>query len=65
MGESTTGLVRTPNGTYITKEAAKEAGLVLPVSARRKAPAKRKAASAAKKSPTRKATGVARGKGKR
>ena len=44
----TTDLVQTPNGTFITYEAAKEAGLVLPITARKsaKAPAKRKAAGA-------------------
>jgi hypothetical protein len=65
MGEQ---LIQTPNGTFVTKEVAKEAGLEVKATrkaATRKAPAKKtKAATAAKKTPTRKAAGAVRRKGK-
>lgn len=60
-------LVKTPNGTFVTKEVAKAAGLEVKAErkpAAKKAPAKRKAATAASKSPKRKASAGASRKGK-
>ena len=66
---SAEALVRTQNGTFVTKEVAKAAGLEVKAerkaATRKKTTAKKtKAATAAKKTPTRKAAGVARRKGK-
>lgn len=56
----TTDLVQTANGTFITHEAAKAAGL--DVKATRKAPAKRKAAPAKRKAAPKKAATTRKGK---
>ena len=58
---TTDKLVQTSNGTFITHEAAKAAGLDVG-KATRKAPAKRKAAPAKRKAATRKAATTRKGK---